>query len=407
MTTNTELIWGASFFSGSLAQLIAHVSRLPSVVLLLALGLLVGQAGFDLVQPEALGEGLEPLVGLLVSLVLFDGGLKLRLAGRELQRTVIQLVLVRGVLGLVGGAALAHGLAGLSWPLAWVFGAIALATGPTVISPMVRQMRLRPGLAQVLEAEGLILEPAAAVLALLLLQLALGDLPAWQEVAGLLLLRLGGGALLGALAGGLLVLLLERLPEDADGLRLQLALGVLFLLVAGTQMLLPEAGFPAAVMAGVVVGVRLDQQASQLDDLVFQLAQLAITVLFPLLAADVSWSELSPLGWGGVACVFALMLVRFVVLQLAGLGITSLDWRDKLLLSWVAPRGIVTAAVASLFALQLDAAAVIGGGSLKGLVFLTILITVSVQGFTAPWLAQCLGLVEQPPELDGPLCATP
>jgi len=182
---------------------------------------------------------------------------------------------------------------------------------------------------------------------------------------------------------------------------------VLFLLVAGTQMLLPEAGFPAAVMAGVVVGVRLDQQASQLDDLVFQLAQLAITVLFPLLAADVSWSELSPLGWGGVACVFALMLVRFVVLQLAGLGITSLDWRDKLLLSWVAPRGIVTAAVASLFALQLDAAAVIGGGSLKGLVFLTILITVSVQGFTAPWLAQCLGLVEQPPELDGPLCATP
>jgi NhaP-type Na+/H+ or K+/H+ antiporter len=391
---NSELIWGASFFSGSLAQLLSHLSGLPSVVLLLALGLLIGHAGLDLVQPETLGQGLEPLVRLLVALVLFDGGLNLRLAGRELQRTVIQLVLVRGLLGLLLGAVLAHRLAGLSWALALVFGAMALATGPTVITSMVRQMRLRPALAQVLEAEGLILEPTAAVLALLLLQLALGAVSGWHEVLALLLLRLAGGALLGALAGGVLVLLLERLPRDADALRLQLVLGVLFLLVAGTQALLPEGGFPAAVMAGVVVGWRLDQQATQLDQWISQLAQLAITVLFPLLAADLSWGELSPLGWGGVACVLALMVCRWLVVQVGGIGITSLNWRDKLLLSWVAPRGIVIAAVASLFALQLDAEGVPGAGSLKGLVFLTILITVGLQGFTAPWLAGQLGLVE-------------
>jgi len=391
---NSELVWGASFFSGSLAQLIAQLSGLPAVVLLLALGLVVGQAGLHLVQPETLGSGLEPLVGLLVSLVLFDGGLNLRLAGKELQRTVIQLVLVRLVLGLVGGAVLAHLLAGLSWPLAWVFGAIALATGPTVISPMVKQMRLQSGLARVLDAEGLILEPTAAVLALLLLQLALGDLAKWQDVASLLVLRLGGGALLGALAGWVLVLVLERLPQEADGLQLQVSLGVLFLVVAGTQTLLPEAGFPAAVMAGVVVGLRLDQQASRLDELIAQLAQLAITVLFPLLAADLSWGELSPLGWGGVACVFALMLYRWVVVQFAGLGLSFLRWPDKLMLSWVAPRGIVTAAVASLFALELQAAGVQGAGALKGLVFLTILLTVVVQGFSAPLLAQKLCLVE-------------
>ena len=391
---NSELVWGASFFSGSLAQLIAQFSGLPAVVLLLALGLVVGQAGLHLVQPETLGSGLEPLVGLLVSLVLFDGGLNLRLAGKELQRTVIQLVLVRLVLGLVGGAVLAHLLAGLSWPLAWVFGAIALATGPTVISPMVKQMRLQSGLARVLDAEGLILEPTAAVLALLLLQLALGDLANWQDVASLLVLRLGGGALLGALAGWVLVLVLERLPQEAEGLQLQVSLGVLFLVVAGTQTLLPEAGFPAAVMAGVVLGLRLDQQASRLDELIAQLAQLAITVLFPLLAADLSWGELSPLGWGGVACVFALMLYRWVVVQFAGLGLSFLRWPDKLMLSWVAPRGIVTAAVASLFALELEAAGVQGAGALKGLVFLTILLTVVVQGFSAPLLAQKLGLVE-------------
>ena len=403
-----ELLWGEAFFAGALAQLLARLSRLPSVVLLLAVGLLIGRAGLDLVNPELLGRGLEPVVGLLVSLVLFDGGLNLRLAGRDLQRTVVQLVLVRAVLGLIGGAWLAHQLAGLSWPLAWVFGAIALATGTTVVTPMVQQMRLLPGLGQVLEAEGLILEPAGAVLALLLLQVALGDLDRWQAVVPLLLLRLGGGVLIGAGGGWLLVEVLRRLPGDAsDALRLQLTLGMLFLLMSGAQALLPEAGLPAAVAAGVVVGLRLDEQASQLDELIAQLAQLAITVLFPLLAADLSWGELSPLGWGGVACVLALMLYRWLVIQIGGLGLPSLAWRHKLMLSWIAPRGIVTAAVASLFALELEAAGIAGAGALKGLVFLAILLTVGIQGFTAPWLAGRLGLVELAAAVPGEAAGVP
>ncbi|MEB3322374.1 MAG: cation:proton antiporter [Synechococcaceae cyanobacterium] len=398
------LIWGLSFFAGSIAQLLARLVSLPAVVALLATGLLVGRAGLDLIDPDALGNGLRPLVGLLVSLVLFDGGLNLRLAGRDLQRAVVQLVLVRWVLGLVGAAAAAHLLAGLGWSLAFVFGAIVLATGPTVVMPMVRQMRLDPALAQLLEGEGLILEPVGAVLALLLLQLALGNLHGWQEVASRLVLRLGGGVVLGGLAGLLLSEVLRRLtPQDphlpaeeaakVSALELQLTLGVLFLLFSGCDTLLPEAGLPAAVSAGVVVGLRLDADATELDELIRQLAMLAITVLFPLLAADLRWDELSPLGWGGVACVLALMLLRWPLMQLAGLGVPSLDGRQKLLLSWIAPRGIVTAAVASLFALRVEEAGLEGAGALKGLVFLTILLTVVLQGFTAPWLARRLGLV--------------
>jgi NhaP-type Na+/H+ or K+/H+ antiporter len=397
--TRPELIWGEAFFSGALAQLIARLSGLPTVVLLLVLGLVFGRAGLDLVQPEALGKGLEPVVALLVSLILFDGGLNLRLAGRDLQRAVVQLVLVRAVLGLVGGAVLAHMLAGLAWPLAWVFGAISLATGPTVVNPMVQQMRLIPGLGKLLEAEGLILEPFSAVLALLLLQVALGDLGRWQDVALLLALRFGGGVAIGAASGWLLAELIRRLPAPSPALALQLSLGTLFLLVSGVEGLLPEAGLPAAVAAGVVVGLRLDDTlAAPLEELIAQLAQLAITVLFPLLAADLSWAELSPLGLGGVLCVLALMPYRWLVVQLGALGLASLGWREKLIVGWIAPRGIVTAAVASLFALQLQAAGVPGGAALKGLVFLMILITVGLQGFTAPVLARRLDLVEPPLE---------
>jgi NhaP-type Na+/H+ or K+/H+ antiporter len=291
-----------------------------------------------------------------------------------------------------------------------VFSAIVLATGPTVVMPMVRQMRLSPGLAQVLEGEGLILEPVGAVLALLLLQLALGDISGWQEVATRLLMRLGTGAVLGGVAGLVLSELLRRLvPPDAavapgedseelSGLELQLTLGVLFLLFSGCEALLPETGLPAAVCAGVVVGLRLDAGATQLDELIRQLAMLAITVLFPLLAADLRWAELSPLGWGGVACVLLLMAYRWLMVQLAAVGLPALDWRKRLMLSWIAPRGIVTAAIASLFALQLEEAGLEGAGSLKGLVFLMILLTVVLQGFTAPWLARRLGLEQDPAE---------
>ena len=156
--------------------MVARLSGLPALVLLLATGLLLDHAGIGWIKPDRLGSELEPLMGLMVGQVLFDGSLNLRMAGRDLQLSVLQLVLVRFVLGLTGFAVLAHWAEGLPWPVALVFGAIALATGPTVVNPLVRQTGLSPFLARVLEAEGLILEPVSAVLALLLLPLALGDL---------------------------------------------------------------------------------------------------------------------------------------------------------------------------------------------------------------------------------------
>jgi len=180
-----------------------------------------------------------------------------------------------------------------------------------------------------------------------------------------------------------------------------LTLGVLFLMFAICEWLLPESGLPASVAAGVVVGRRPSTQAAQLDDLIRELARLAITMLFPLLAADVSWAELSPLGWGGVSCVLVLMLlVRPAAVGVATIGL-PLDWRQRLFMGWLAPRGIVTAAVASLFSIRLEQAGVLGAGRLQGLVFLTILMTVGLQGLTAQPLARVLGLIQSEPEDSG------
>ena len=390
------LLWGITVFAGACARLISSFSGFPSVVILLISGLFIGRSGFGLVEPLDLGQGLETIVGLLVCLVLFEGGLNLKLPEGNIRNTVLRISLIRLFISLSAGIFIAHWLAGLSWPVAGVYSAIVLATGPTVVSPLVDQIKLVSPLSEVLKAEGLVLEPIGAVLALLLLELILGDLHGIKEVFIALMQRLGGGVLIGISSGWLLSEILKKIKNEASfGIELQVTLGFIFLVYGICEYILPESGLPASVAAGFIVGKREIIDKERLDNLIGELAQLSITVLFPLLASDVSWGELSPLGWGGIICVLMLMIiVRPISISLATMG-GELDVKQKVFLSWLAPRGIVTAAVASLFSIRLEQAGVLGAGRLQGLVFLTISMTVGIQGLTARPLANFLNLIEK------------
>jgi len=390
------LLWGITVFAGACARLFSSFTGFPSVVILLISGLFIGRSGLGLVEPLDLGQGLETIVGLLVCLVLFEGGLNLKLPEGNIRNTVLKISLVRLFISLSAGIFIAHLLAGLSWQVAGIYSAIVLATGPTVVSPLVEQIKLASPLSEVLKAEGLLLEPIGAVLALLLLELTLGDLRGINDVFIALMQRLGGGVLIGLSAGWLLSDILKKIKNEASiGIELQVTLGFIFLVYGICEYFLPESGLPASVAAGFIVGKREVIDKERLDNLIGELAQLAITVLFPLLAADVSWAELSPLGWGGIVCVFMMMvIVRPISIGLATIG-RELDLKEKVFLAWLAPRGIVTAAVASLFSIRLEQAGILGAGRLQGLVFLTILMTVGIQGLTAKPLANQLELIQK------------
>ena len=387
------LLWGITVFAGACARLFSSFTGFPSVVILLLSGLFIGRSGLGLVEPLDLGQGLETIVGLLVCLVLFEGGLNLKLPEGNIRNTVLKISLVRLFISLSAGIFIAHWLAGLSWQVAGIYSAIVLATGPTVVSPLVEQIKLASPLSEVLKAEGLLLEPIGAVLALLLLELTLGDLRGIKDVFIALMQRLGGGVLIGLSAGWLLSEILKKIKNEASfGIELQVTLGFIFLVYGICEYFLPESGLPASVAAGFIVGKREVIDKERLDNLIGELAQLAITVLFPLLAADVSWGELSPLGWGGVVCVFMLMvIVRPISIWIATMG-RDLNLKEKIFLAWLAPRGIVTAAVASLFSIRLEQAGILGAGRLQGLVFLTILMTVGIQGLSAKPLVNILKL---------------
>ena len=390
------LLWGITVFAGACARLFSSFTGFPSVVILLLSGLFIGRSGLGLVEPLDLGQGLETIVGLLVCLVLFEGGLNLKLPEGNIRNTVLKISLIRLLISLSAGIFIAHWLAGLSWSVAGVYSAIVLATGPTVVTPLVEQIKLASPLSEVLKAEGLVLEPIGAVLALLLLEFILGDLHGIKEVFIALMQRLGGGVLIGLSSGWLLSEILKKIKNEASfGIELQVTLGFIFLVYGICEYFLPESGLPASVAAGFIVGKREIIDKERLDNLIGELAQLAITVLFPLLASDVSWGELSPLGWGGVICVLMLMvIVRPISISIATMG-KEFNLKEKAFLAWLAPRGIVTAAVASLFSIRLEQAGVLGAGRLQGLVFLTILMTVGIQGLTAKPLANRLELEQK------------
>jgi NhaP-type Na+/H+ or K+/H+ antiporter len=379
--------------AGMLAQAAAQHLRIPGIVLLLATGVLLGPDALGIVRPATLGPALQALVGFAVAVVLFEGGMSLDLKRLRREARSIQQLVTLGALVTAAGAALAaRGILGWSWTNSILFGTLMIVTGPTVITPLVRRIKLRPRVATVLEAEGVFGDAIGAIVAVVALEVAISPgrslaLAAWHTVS-----RLGLGAALG-LAGGLaLRALLRQEGLVPEGLQSVFSLAAAVALFQGSNALLPESGIVSVIMAGLVVGTSRTRAVSELREFKEQLTVMLIGLLFVLLAADVRLAQVRALGWAGLATVLALMLGVRPLNVLAGTFGSDLSWRERAFVAWLAPRGIVAAAVSSLFAQTLTREGLPGGPDLRALVFLVIAVTVVVQGLTGGLVAGRLGL---------------
>ncbi len=388
------LVFALALAAGAGGQVLARHVGLPAIVPLLALGVLLGPDLLDWIQPQALGVGLFALVELGVGVVLFEGGLSLELRRLRSEGRAIQLLVTIGAgITAVGGALAARVFLGWDWSLAVLFGTLVIVTGPTVIGPLLRNVPLRPRLATVLEAEGVLIDPIGAIVASVALQVALGaHVDPASSGLGALAARLGFGAVAGLLGGGVLGLLLRSPRLVPEGLENLVALGGALALMAGCDAVLSQSGILAVTVAGVVVGNAGTRVGSELREFQGVLTLGLIGILFVLLAADVRLVDVMALGVPGLAVVAALaFLVRPINAISCTVG-SELSGRERAFLSWIAPRGIVAAGVASLFAAALDQAGIDGGRELRALVFLTVALTVLVQGLTAGWVAGALGV---------------
>ncbi len=385
---------------GIASQWLAWRLRLPSILLLVVVGFLAGPAT-GLLDPDALfGDLLLPLVSFSVAIILFEGGLSLRLAElREIGGVVRNLITIGILVTWVLSAGAAHAFLGFDLALATLLGAVLVVTGPTVIGPLLRNVRPTGQIGSLVKWEGILNDPIGAVLAVLVFE---AILPGGVEQAtartliGVLQAVLIGGGI-GVLSGAILRLLLKRywIP---DFLQNPVSLMVVVTAFTAANLLQTESGLLAVTVMGVVLVNQSEVTVKHIMEFKESLSVLLLSSVFILLAARLRPDDVASLGPASVAYLAILVvLVRPVAVGLSTVG-SDLSWRERLFVAWMAPRGIVAAAVASVFALELANAGYPQAEQLVPVTFLVVIGTVGIYGLTAPPLARQLQIAIPNPQ---------
>src|SRR6056297_203269 len=380
--------------AGLASQWIAWLLKLPGIVVLIAAGLVLGPitGWLDMETPS---DQLTELIGLGVAIILFEGGMDLRLGElKKAGRGVGRLVFLGGPLTWALSALAAHYVLGLQWPVALVLGAILLVTGPTVIQPILRYARLNDRSASLLKWEGIVNDPIGVLLAVLTFQYFTIDGDGFSET----MLGLGGAIvtaiLLGGVGGWLLGKLYQRggVPEHLKPPMLMVLVLVVYTLSNQVQH---EAGLLSVTIMGTVLGNMKLSGREDLQRFKENLTIVLVSVLFIVITARLDFDQLLLLDAPAMVLIAAvLFLVRPVAVGLSTIG-AKMRQADRVLLGWVAPRGIVAAATAGLFGPAMVAAGYDDARIMLPLVFAVIIATVLLHGLTLGPLGRRLGLAAE------------
>jgi NhaP-type Na+/H+ or K+/H+ antiporter len=377
-------------------QWLAWRVRMPAILFLLAGGIVSGPVLGYLNPEDVFGDLLFPMVSLAVAIILFEGSLTLRFAeirghGKMVRNLLPIGAIVTGTIGTLS----THYILGISWEIALLFGAISIVTGPTVIAPLLRSVRPSSKLANILQWEGIIIDPIGALLAVLVFEgiVSWGQGNVFGHSLYIFAKTIAVGTFLGAAAGYLNGQVLRKhwIPQYLHNAgTLTFMLGVYAL----SNELAHESGLLTVTIMGIWMANMKQVPVDSILEFKESLSVLLISALFIILAARIEFSAIADLGWGLAWVLAILMLVaRPLSIFLSAIG-TNLNWREKLFLSWIAPRGIVAAAVSALFAFQLQKVGYDGAGAIVPLVFMLIIATVTIQSLTARPLANLLNVAE-------------
>ncbi len=391
---------GSILVLGVGAQWLAWRLRLPSILLLLLFGFIAGPIA-GLVDPDELfGRLLFPLVSVSVAIILFEGGLSLRLSEIPKVRGVIfRLITIGTIVTWAIIALAAYYILAMDLALSILLGAILVVTGPTVVGPLLQQIRPRGQAGVVLKWEGILIDPVGVMLAVLIFEAILSDdlYHAPLVVLNGVLLTLLIGVVLGVLSAGLMVALLRRhwIPDHLqNGFSLLLAVSAF----VASDLLHPESGLLTVTVMGIFLANQKWVSIKHLIEFKESLRVLFIGSLFILLAARLKFEDITGFGWEGPLFMAVLVLLARPLATLVSTWRSELSGRERLFIAWMAPRGIVAASVASIFAFDLVAAGHVRAEQLKPVTFLVIVSSVALYGLTSGPLARKLGLSEQNPQ---------
>lgn len=402
---------------GIFAQWFAWKVKLPAILPLIILGLAIGPLstfftsdGTKLVDGDDIfsGELLFSFVALSVGVILFEGSLSLKLSEiKKLATTVRNLLTLGVVITLIGATYAAHYLLGLDFKIAFLFGALVIVTGPTVILPILRNVKPNQNINTILKWEGILIDPLGALIAVLVFEFVRSSNPGTEYTFVALkgfIATISIGAVLGAVAAFILYYVLRK-NRIASYLRNVVALAMIILTFAVAELLMHESGLLAATVMGLILtNLKFDELKNMLS-FKEEISIILVSVLFIILSSRIDMDQINKLG------TESILLFGVVTLVIRPLSVflcsfkSGLTFKEKIFISWIGPRGIVAAAVTSLFSLELlnnsenlTPKELADSSMLLPLVFLIIVGTVIIQGSTAKVMAKWLGVERKEPQ---------
>lgn len=381
-------------FAGIAAQWIAWRVHLPAIALLFAAGLIAGPfTGF--IDPiHDFGEVYRPVISLAVAIILFEGGMSLNFSEiRETSKAVRRIILIGGPLVWALSAFTAHYIGGLTWQTSAILGAILVVTGPTVIMPLLRQANLKARPASLLRWEAIINDPIGALFAVLAFEtfLVINNV---HDIDNLLIKIVIALIMAIPLAWAFAKFIIwafirGHVPEF---LKAPVLMTCALIAFASTNIILEEAGLLTVTTMGIVLGNSRIASLTEMRRFKETITVLLVSAVFIMLTASLKMELILGLGWNVLYFIIAILfVVRPIAIFIATLG-AGLNWQERLLTMWIAPRGIVAVAVSGLFGATLVDQGIADGEKLLAFTFAVVAATIILHGFSLPVLAKLLDL---------------
>ncbi|SEO93107.1 NhaP-type Na+/H+ or K+/H+ antiporter [Halogranum amylolyticum] len=383
---------------GVVSQVLADRLQVPSIIFLIAAGILLGPEVLGVVTPDSFGNALPAIVGLSVAIIVFEGAFHLRIESlREAPAATVRLVTVGAAISLVGTAIAVHFLLSVGWLVSFLIGALLVATGPTVIAPILEVVPARDRVETALETEGIVNDVTAAILAVVIFEALVAGIAEPGAFLTHFTQRLGVGVLVGGVVAAVIFVALRYVdlsPGNAPQNARLLVLAGALVAYGGAELVATEAGIAAVATAGIVLGNLEVPYEEEISAFKGDITLIVLSFVFIALAALLDFGNLQQLGLGGIGVVVAVaLLIRPFLVFVSTVG-DRFTREEKLFMSFVGPRGIIPASVATLFAIELRAQGLQEAADvLVGTVFLVILVTVVFEAGFARRIAEFLDVI--------------
>ncbi len=385
---------------GISAQWLAWRTKLPAILLLLGFGIIAGPVTGLLDPDKLMGDLLTPFVSISVAIILFEGGLSLKMAEfKKIGGTVIKLITIGVLVTWTLASIAALYILDLGLELSVLFGAILIVTGPTVIIPLLRQVRPTERAGSVVKWEGIVNDPIGAMMAVLVFEIMLsGGFDNISGKAGLTIVTtIVDGTFFGAFGAAIMYFTLKKhwIPDYLQNpVTLMVVVGVFVI----SNHLQHESGLMAVTIMGIILANQKSARIKHIIEFKENLQVLLISTLFILLASRLEVENLSYFNWSsGLFLAVLILLIRPVSIFLSTIG-SNLNVREKAFVAWMAPRGIVAAAISAVFALRLEQEGYVEAEQLVPYTFIVIITTVTIYGLTASPVAKLLGVAKAAPK---------